>query len=355
MLRIFLLAAVASAMVFISPAAGVCSEDPCASSPCKNGGQCVKEVFEGNRFKCVCDKTPYVGFYCEVPRDCAKIDPCDPNPCRNGGECSATGNEGTGYDRFTCKCPDKFEGHQCEVEATEATTKAPIPTPAPTTAEPTTEPPVPKTTTVDPDPCDPFPCINKERCDPKPSNGKPYTCYCPPRYTGCKCDTEKPSECPSGFVYLSEARSCFKILTTLGDWNTQAANCKAALPVKGVDLAVITTADANADIAARIKTSIMQDPANAEGAKNCSGGLWIGAQRLNPSSCSSNFMWKTIGSCTGGTPLSYENWQTPDPNCSSSSVESCISMTPNSGYKWIDQKCDAKQCAICELVLASTA
>jgi len=358
MLRIVYFALVASAMVVASFAASSCKEDPCKPNPCKNGGECLAEPHEGRRFRCDCGSL-YTGSYCEVPTDCVAGDPCSPSPCRNNGKCEPSGNGGTGYERYKCTCADGFQGFDCEV-AVEAPAPTKKPTVAPTTTreptttpEPTPEPEVtfpPEDLPTTPGPprnwCEPNPCINFQKCENKTSQGKPYTCYCPPKYTGCKCDREKPSQCPSGFVYLSEPRSCYAVITALGTWSAQAAACKALR--NGTDLAVITTEYSDWDVVKRLKTSVMSDP-NTEEAKRCTNGFYVGAQRKVASSCSSDFVWKTIGTCE--TPLNYHDWAADEPNCSSSKLETCAILDPTAQYKWKDVSCGKQSCALCELVI----
>ncbi|XP_078472604.1 IgGFc-binding protein-like isoform X10 [Lampetra planeri] len=78
---------------------GCFAADPCASSPCQNGGTCL---MNGVEYECTCPPN-YNGTNCEI-----SLDPCAPNPCQNGGTCTATN------DKFECKCPATHNGALCE-------------------------------------------------------------------------------------------------------------------------------------------------------------------------------------------------------------------------------------------------
>ena len=60
--------------------------DPCAHSPCLNGGKC--DAITSVKFKCVCE-APFYGERCEK-----KMDACYTKPCRNGGICRVTDDFG---------------------------------------------------------------------------------------------------------------------------------------------------------------------------------------------------------------------------------------------------------------------
>ena len=51
------------------------------------------------------------GSLCDI-----KLDPCSSGPCQNGGRCRAVSGGGGGdADHYECRCPDGFEGPNCEV------------------------------------------------------------------------------------------------------------------------------------------------------------------------------------------------------------------------------------------------
>lgn len=74
-------------------------QNPCESSPCLNGGQCVAQ--EKKTPVCTCP-IGYEGTFCEIP-----LDPCNPNPCEHGVPCHSS--EG----RPICACPEGFYGNEC--------------------------------------------------------------------------------------------------------------------------------------------------------------------------------------------------------------------------------------------------
>ncbi|KAJ0022047.1 hypothetical protein NQD34_009537 [Periophthalmus magnuspinnatus] len=74
-------------------------QNPCASFPCQNGGQCVAK--DGRNTTCTCP-FGYEGTYCELA-----LDPCNPNPCKQGAACHSS--EG----RYLCACPEGYYGNEC--------------------------------------------------------------------------------------------------------------------------------------------------------------------------------------------------------------------------------------------------
>lgn len=50
----------------------------------------------------------YPGLNCEE-----NINECETNPCRNGAECV------DGVNKYTCLCPEGFEGDRCQININE--------------------------------------------------------------------------------------------------------------------------------------------------------------------------------------------------------------------------------------------
>jgi len=116
-----------AAVAFTTVEAGRCLKDRCTLKPCLNGGECISTPRVGKGYDCIC-KDGFTGTYCEESEgDCDPIDPCDPSPCQNGGECAPTGSDGYGYDRYKCTCPKGFKGFDCEVVDAPPPTRAPPP------------------------------------------------------------------------------------------------------------------------------------------------------------------------------------------------------------------------------------
>jgi uncharacterized membrane protein len=85
--------------------------DPCAPSPCENGGACSPAADGG--FACAC-APGYAGVTCA-----SNIDDCLPNPCRNGGTCV------DGVNSATCVCPPATTGDRCELPRFQSTAATP--------------------------------------------------------------------------------------------------------------------------------------------------------------------------------------------------------------------------------------
>lgn len=76
--------------------------DPCASSPCTNGGSC-RAVSKGNAvdFNCTC-KLGFTDRRCLTPLN----NVCVSSPCRNGGTC-----ELQSLETYKCRCPPGWSGN----------------------------------------------------------------------------------------------------------------------------------------------------------------------------------------------------------------------------------------------------
>ncbi|XP_052678613.1 integrin beta-like protein A [Crassostrea angulata] len=81
---------------------------PCNSSPCKNGGTCVRQKITQNY---VCNCLPgYTGNVCDKD-----IDECASSPCQNQGMCNDHVNH------YECTCVAGYSGYQCQIEIDEFT------------------------------------------------------------------------------------------------------------------------------------------------------------------------------------------------------------------------------------------
>lgn len=78
---------------------GVCSSFPLK---CENSSSyCLNEVNSEFGFRCLCS----LGFKGDL---CERRDPCGSSPCQNGGVCIKFGSNG-----YTCKCSDRCSGDDC--------------------------------------------------------------------------------------------------------------------------------------------------------------------------------------------------------------------------------------------------
>ncbi|XP_062603015.1 uncharacterized protein LOC134264744 [Saccostrea cucullata] len=81
-------------------------DQPCASTPCKNGASCIEEGVI--RHKCLC-LPGYTGEDCSID-----IDECASNPCVNGGTCVDRVNG------FSCTCWTGYSGDFCQIRSQES-------------------------------------------------------------------------------------------------------------------------------------------------------------------------------------------------------------------------------------------
>eukprot|EP00117_Sycon_ciliatum_P024540 scpid11042/ scgid20575/ Fibropellin-1; Epidermal growth factor-related protein 1; Fibropellin-I; SpEGF I; UEGF-1 len=128
----------------------------CQPSPCLNGGDCYTDVLlvlPGSSFYCFCPEG-YYGTRCENRRG-QPANPCASSPCQNSGQCLASGAD------YSCRCRSGYSGDNCEQR--------------------------------EPQPCDSSPCLNSGRCR---NSGNIYVCSCVNGYSGVNCAIA-PQPCDS--------------------------------------------------------------------------------------------------------------------------------------------------------------
>ncbi|XP_056023169.1 uncharacterized protein LOC130046342 isoform X2 [Ostrea edulis] len=162
-----------------------CSDiNECNSSPCMHGGTCHNLV---NRFTCSCPDG-YNGARCEYD-----INECNSSPCMHGGTCHNFVN------RFTCSCPDGYNGARCEYDINECSSN-------PCMHGGTCHNLVNRFTCSCPDgyngarceydinECSSNPCMHGGTCHNLVNR---FTCSCPDEYYGTRCEYEKCTESPN--------------------------------------------------------------------------------------------------------------------------------------------------------------
>ncbi|XP_031565288.1 uncharacterized protein LOC116300545 [Actinia tenebrosa] len=77
--------------------------DGCLSSPCSNGGTCVRNASSVGKYSCVC-KHGWRGSSCNTA-----IKACESSPCQNNGACIDT------VHGFSCNCTDDWTGEFCTI------------------------------------------------------------------------------------------------------------------------------------------------------------------------------------------------------------------------------------------------
>uniref|UniRef100_A0AAQ4PW40 Neurogenic locus notch homolog protein 1 n=1 Tax=Gasterosteus aculeatus aculeatus TaxID=481459 RepID=A0AAQ4PW40_GASAC len=137
----------------------------CVSSPCRNGGTCELESLE--TYKCRCPP----GWSGKL---CQQADPCASNPCANGGQCSAIDSQ------YICTCAPSFSGKSCKQDVNE---------------------------------CDasPSPCRNGGACVNEFGG---FRCQCPQEYTGKYCESRylpcNPSPCHNGGTCIQKGETSYE-------------------------------------------------------------------------------------------------------------------------------------------------
>ena len=155
---------------------------PCLDEPCQNQGNCYDSIniedttiiVESEdvilnapkfhqKYTCSCPEK-FEGKSCELDAD-----PCEPNPCQGGAQCVQFG-----YD-YECQCPALTHGKNCQLTKSSS--------------------------------CDQNPCLNGGTC--RESNlGGSFFCLCRPGYQGSVCeeplDPCQPNPCKNGGECVSK-------------------------------------------------------------------------------------------------------------------------------------------------------
>jgi len=74
---------------------------------------------------------------------------------------------------------------------------------------------------------------------------------------------------------------------------------------------------------------------------------WIAGQRVDPTT-ESEFIWR-VG--TDEYPMTYEHWQTGEPNYGGANGEHCAHLWGKYNNYWNDLHCEAELCAVCQIDL----
>lgn len=152
--------------------------------------------------------------------------------------------------------------------------------------------------------------------------------------------------CPSGFDYLPEADSCFKVIFQPLDWFRAGQVCRKVMP--GVHLAAITSASKQEAIEIYLEQEFNRTESSVclipqwPGAGN---SVWIGGQTKDPDSCGTPYVWKTLEGVE--IPFNYTNWLIGEPNCGGN-AEKCAHIAAGLEYTWNDNPCNFQICALCE-------
>jgi len=149
-------------------------------------------------------------------------------------------------------------------------------------------------------------------------------------------------QCPAGFTYSSDVRTCYNLVISPKSWADAAATCKSL----GGDLVRITTQDQNNAVINYIKFR------GTDATTGCAGGAWTAGHRRDDN-CSNPFVWKT--SSGAEIPAPYAFWHGGQPDCFQGR-EKCINVFTlpsgdyNIGAGWNDYACDTTLlCPLCQI------
>jgi len=154
--------------------------------------------------------------------------------------------------------------------------------------------------------------------------------------------------CPSGFFYLPNAQSCYKLMAETQPWGYSSERCSYLSATS--HLAVIDNSEEDTAVSDYLNSLDF----NTEELQHCSykerSVFYIAGQRKDPTDCQSAFVWKKEGS--EAKEMEYTNWPSNEPDCVGSygSKATCLvyDTTDNATHVWNDVACDMYQCSICE-------
>jgi len=158
---------------------------------------------------------------------------------------------------------------------------------------------------------------------------------------------DKIEVCPSGFVYLSKAPGCYKVMAAKLPWEDSRKRCSALSPT--AHLAIIDNNEENAAIVEYLKSLdyVGSDVKNCLSVKQAP--FYTSGQRIIPTDCHSDLVWKVEG--RENTAMSYNKWDPGQPDCFLNN-EACLAYdTPDystTAHVWNDVDCKLSWCSLCE-------
>lgn len=159
----------------------------------------------------------------------------------------------------------------------------------------------------------------------------------PPSQTG---------KCPRGFTYLPSTGSCYKVVYESHDWYSAGRKCQQLR--SGSHLVAITSAEENSAVKAFLASETSKNVGNTacflDGHTSWGFIFWTSGQQLIKSNCRSPFVWKQ--SSEKLEAFEYTNWNGGEPNCGSG--EFCVNIPVYNNFRWVDDRCSAKTCPLCE-------
>lgn len=164
------------------------------------------------------------------------------------------------------------------------------------------------------------------------------------------------TQCPVNAEFLMNPRvnKCYQIVRRNANWTEAARQC--SLMDSRAHLAFVESTHEQ-DFFNTIPADMLQHFGCHVG--HYGPELWVGGQRRNPQSSSSEFVWKAPG-LTDKPMTTYTNWhigqpddyQYPNQPELQGNVEACINMISGWGWEWNDSLCLRPMCALCEIALS---
>jgi len=142
--------------------------------------------------------------------------------------------------------------------------------------------------------------------------------------------------CPLGYTHLKSVGKCYRLSTDQKTWEQGMASCATT----GGDLVKIASQQENDAVVSYLATF-------GQTLTSYCNSIWIGAQRQDPNSCSTPFLWKTSEGTTSA--LRYSHWNGGEPNCAGG-AEKCGSIIGDTHYggQWNDLDCGRQMCSLCQ-------
>jgi len=154
------------------------------------------------------------------------------------------------------------------------------------------------------------------------------------------------ADCPSGYVYLPKAHSCYLMLSQPDTWEAGSKRCASFSPT--AHLAVIDNADEDEAVTEYLDTMDYNEIYFCMAVYNRTA-FYTSGQRVNPKECSQDYVWKS--SDGSSSEMEYTGWESGHPNCEGTDAACVVyysSDNTTAAHKWRNINCEQSWCSLCE-------